>query len=263
MKSKHLLSLIIMLALLVPMLVLPSGASAQTTCAGAPISRLTVGGSGRVTPGLPNNVRSYPGYYGQRVGQIPGSGQFTVLDGPVCADNHAWWRVNYNGLIGWTAEGRVGDYWLEPVNGTTTTKKVYNNKTYWFSFEYPQDWSIIDNGSYLILTKGDLRLQINMWYDAQQQPSALASGLPAGTFIVNAWVYSLGQYVVQDVLVAGGRNVLAFYRPPYSGSFLEVGNLNISVRLDTTASYWTANISANSLTEVNNIVASFGPGRNQ
>jgi len=35
-------------------------------------------------------------------------------------DKLVWWRVDYNGMIGWTVEGQVengqNDYWLEPVD---------------------------------------------------------------------------------------------------------------------------------------------------
>jgi hypothetical protein len=81
--------------------------------------RLSVGGYGRVTPGLPNTVRSGAGVYGTvRIGQIPAGAVFVVLNGPNCAaDGRWWWYVNYNGLIGWTAEGQGTTYWLEPSNG--------------------------------------------------------------------------------------------------------------------------------------------------
>jgi hypothetical protein len=83
----------------------------------APSPRLSVGSTGRVTPGLPNTVRSAPGVYGTyRVGQIPGGGVFSVISGPQCAnDGRWWWQVNYNGLVGWTAEGQNYTYWLEPL----------------------------------------------------------------------------------------------------------------------------------------------------
>ena len=79
-------------------------------------SRLTVGGYGRVTtvPYLPNTIRTFASYSGAAIGQIPVSSVFAVLSGPVCADNTAWWQVNYNGIIGWTAEGNGSTYWLEP-----------------------------------------------------------------------------------------------------------------------------------------------------
>jgi len=92
-------------------------------------NRLTVGALGRVTPGLPNVVRSAPGT--QRtganstvIGQIPGGGVFAVSGGPQCGtDGRWWWYVDYNGLIGWTAEGEgYNNYWLEPwYNGGATT----------------------------------------------------------------------------------------------------------------------------------------------
>lgn len=93
--------------------------SSQTTvviCPGFMPSRLTVGQRGRVTPGLPNNLRSQPSTQSTLLGQIPGGGVFTVLDGPRCDPaGMAWWQVNYNGIIGWTPEGQGQTYWTEPV----------------------------------------------------------------------------------------------------------------------------------------------------
>lgn len=88
--------------------------------------RLVLGQQARVTPGLPNIVRTAPGtkqtgaIYSEIIGEIPGGGVFTVVNGPQCGtDGRFWWLVNYNGLIGWTAEGEGQTYWLEPI-GTGT-----------------------------------------------------------------------------------------------------------------------------------------------
>jgi hypothetical protein len=86
-------------------------------------TRLSVGGQGRVTPGLPNVVRTAPGTQSTGaasvvIGQIPGGGVFSVLGGPQCGtDLRWWWLVNYNGLVGWTGEGEGGTYWVEPWSG--------------------------------------------------------------------------------------------------------------------------------------------------
>lgn len=85
-------------------------------------NRLVVYGFGRVTPGLPNYVRSAPGTQSTGsnsvvIGNIPGGGVFSVLSGPTCGtDGRWWWYVNYDGLIGWTAEGEgYNSYWVEPA----------------------------------------------------------------------------------------------------------------------------------------------------
>lgn len=86
------------------------------TCAGAPLPRLSVGGWGWVTPGLPNSLRSLPSTASnsKKLGEIPGGYSFSVIGGPVCANSYVWWHVNYNGSVGWTAEGQGSTYWLEP-----------------------------------------------------------------------------------------------------------------------------------------------------
>ena len=83
-------------------------------CPGAPPVRLRVGMTARVTPGLPNKIRSQPATGAAEVGSIPGEGIFSVTGGPTCADGYTWWQVNYQGLIGWTASGTAQEYWVEP-----------------------------------------------------------------------------------------------------------------------------------------------------
>ena len=85
-------------------------------CPGFLPSRLAVGGWGRVTPGMANNLRAQPSAVSQWLGQIPAGAVFEVAGGPVCAENTAWWQVRYFGLIGWTPEGQSGTYWLEPFS---------------------------------------------------------------------------------------------------------------------------------------------------
>jgi hypothetical protein len=69
-------------------------------------------------PNLPNRIRSYPGFNGDVLGQIPAGEQFWIANGPFCAENSAWWQVSYNGIVGWTAEGQNNVYWLEPLAAT-------------------------------------------------------------------------------------------------------------------------------------------------
>lgn len=96
---------------------------AQTTfvCTGAPSPRLIVGQQGRVLPGDANNVRDAASRSGTRIGAIDGGVIFNILEGPVCADGLVWWRVESNGLLGWTVEGAENEYWIEPYSPPTQT----------------------------------------------------------------------------------------------------------------------------------------------
>lgn len=93
--------------------VIPQG---EAACPGFIESRLAAGERGRVLPVGSNNVRSEPSTGASRVGVIPVGGEFSVLAGPECADGYAWWQVDYDGMVGWTAEGEGETYWLEPLS---------------------------------------------------------------------------------------------------------------------------------------------------
>lgn len=85
------------------------------TCPGAPPFRLQVGQNGRVTPGTPNRLRAEGTSTSAIIGEIPGGATFSVIGGPSCSGGMTYWQVNYNGQIGWTAEGQGSSYWVEPI----------------------------------------------------------------------------------------------------------------------------------------------------
>lgn len=87
----------------------------EQQCSLAPLPRLTVGGKGRVTPGLPNKLRAGPSKNETMIGAMQPGDTFSVIGGPTCNDSLRWWQVNYNGLNGWTVDGQGSEYWLEPA----------------------------------------------------------------------------------------------------------------------------------------------------
>lgn len=93
-------------------------------CPGVLPSRLVIGDVAQITPGDPNTLRSAPSLSGARVGRIPAGSRIVVLEGPECADNYAWWRVNHDGIEGWTAEGNNNAYWIEPIESNATAVPV-------------------------------------------------------------------------------------------------------------------------------------------
>jgi len=107
---RHILSVLCLLYV-----ALPAYAQAERACDGF-TARLSVGAVGQVTAGAANNVREAPTAEAELVGQIPGEGEFTVLDGPVCAEDLTWWQVETpdGSLTGWTVAGTADEYWVEP-----------------------------------------------------------------------------------------------------------------------------------------------------
>lgn len=93
----------------------------RLVCSDAMPTRLSTGTPGRVLPGAPPvNLYSSPTRTAPVAGQIPGGETFTVVDGPQCAEGLVWWQIDYDTLIGWTAEGQSGMYWLAPVVSAQT-----------------------------------------------------------------------------------------------------------------------------------------------
>ncbi len=72
-------------------------------------------------PPVPNRVFQEPNRQSPLVGRIEPGAAMTIRDGPRCAQNSVWWYVQADsGLIGWTAEGQPGEYWLAPLAATGT-----------------------------------------------------------------------------------------------------------------------------------------------
>jgi hypothetical protein len=85
-------------------------------CPDSPTTRLFINSEGRVIPGLgANNLRAAPGQESAHVGQLKSDERFRVIEGPVCVESMAWWKIESGTLTGWTAEGAGETYWLEPI----------------------------------------------------------------------------------------------------------------------------------------------------
>jgi hypothetical protein len=88
----------------------------RLVCADAMPTRLAAGIQARAVPdGVPSNIRREPSSSSDILGQVPAGGEFTILEGPGCAENMVWWHIDYDTLTGWIAEGQNGTYRLEPL----------------------------------------------------------------------------------------------------------------------------------------------------
>ena len=108
----------------------PDDLAAPNECANTPPTRLTVGGNARVafTDGSVLNVRTEAN--GDILAtQLAEGTQVSVLNGPVCAGGYNWYMIQpANGEVGgWSAEGVVGEYWLEPALIITAVSPVPGN----------------------------------------------------------------------------------------------------------------------------------------
>jgi len=104
-------------------------AEARPTCSGTLTSQLQVGHYARVTPGdRGNRLRSQPTTSGEQIGLIPAGRLFRVVDGPVCADDYAWWKVYHSGQTGWTVEADSTSYWLEPIDVSNASDLILDDQ---------------------------------------------------------------------------------------------------------------------------------------
>jgi len=94
-------------------------------CGSALSPRLKAGGYAFVAynPPIDNLVHSNPGLNAPQVGSITTGHSMKVLDGPQCADEHYWWKVQAlrnASVIGWTAESDSSEYWLVPCGSLSS-----------------------------------------------------------------------------------------------------------------------------------------------
>ncbi len=62
--------------------------------------------------GTRNRIRREAGTDSQHIGFIPLGELVEVIGGPDCEDGFTWYQVEYDGIIGWTAEADDEDYWV-------------------------------------------------------------------------------------------------------------------------------------------------------
>lgn len=82
-------------------------------------TQLAIGNLVQLIGNVPNRVRSAPQKGENVVGQFVADETFILLDGPVCSEGLVWWEIadpRLPGGSGWTAEGDLKEFWLEPVN---------------------------------------------------------------------------------------------------------------------------------------------------
>lgn len=94
----------------------PSAVGSAPVCNSAPPTYLIVDERGQVTDEDPQplNIRNAPGLDGRIVAVLHSLDVFFVIDGPRCADEYTWFRVRFNGVEGWIAEGERGLYYARP-----------------------------------------------------------------------------------------------------------------------------------------------------
>lgn len=108
------------------LLMLPVQAQTEDfACPGALPSRLVVNAQARVTADMGINFRDRPSTGGQRLDIILGDTVVEVIEGPYCAEGYAWWRIEHNGMLGWTAESLEMTYLIEPFLPVTIESPAF------------------------------------------------------------------------------------------------------------------------------------------
>lgn len=90
-------------------------ATPDPDCELVPPTRLIVRERARVTleDDRPLNIREEPTTTSSALGAIQPGQIVYVLDGPECSTIYAWYQIEYNGIIGWIAEGTDDLYFVE------------------------------------------------------------------------------------------------------------------------------------------------------
>jgi hypothetical protein len=179
----HALAAIVLIAAVIAGIA-PRISHAQDTCPGFMPSRLVAGGLAHsITGGAPVLMGEIdPSPADPTV--LPSGATVLVLYGPECQFDTAQWRVDYNGTVGWLAEGEGQDYWLEPLP-LPKLGATYVSSDGTVQYQYPAGWSVVEQEStQLILEPGITQLEtghfiVAVYPDAHQVESlATVQGTP-------------------------------------------------------------------------------------
>ena len=160
-------------------------------------SRLIIGRSAHVLPGGSNNMRDAANVNANLLLQIPEGANMTVLDGPTCVNNLAWWQVNYNGTIGWTVEGSGIDYWLSPGLNTTIAPNLQGAV-----LEVTQSGGVVTARDGL--SRAANEVETLLWGDRVLWTGVMTSNQTLNWFHVNlgngqnAYIEDTGAFTVED-----------------------------------------------------------------
>lgn len=88
----------------------------EPLCPGTPLSRLILYERGQVTDNNDDslNLRAGPGTGFRILRRMPPRSIFYVIGGPECGTSYTWFRVQFEGLEGWIAEGDFNEYYTQP-----------------------------------------------------------------------------------------------------------------------------------------------------
>lgn len=107
-----------------------TSSSETLTCSGNLID-FDMYDTAKVTPGPANNLRKNHTLSASIIEQMPGNSTFSIVGGPACQDGHWWWKVNYQGKLGWTAQGDGKTNWIVKTftqNTSTNTASSQENQ---------------------------------------------------------------------------------------------------------------------------------------
>ncbi len=88
----------------------------EPLCPDAPLSRLILYERGQVTDNNDEslNLRAGPGTSFRILRRIAPGAVFFVIGGPECGSSYTWFRVQFEDLEGWIAEGDFNEYYTQP-----------------------------------------------------------------------------------------------------------------------------------------------------
>jgi hypothetical protein len=147
------------------------------TCPGFMPSRLVAGGMARDlpsgTPILMGEIDPAPA----RPTVLQDGVTVMVLSGPECMYDTAQWHVDYNGTVGWLAEGEGQTYWLEPLP-LPELGATYVTGDRAVQFSYPKGWNVVEqNGAEFVLEPGLTQLKTGHFIVAVYPDTHLVASL--------------------------------------------------------------------------------------